>query len=306
MGGSGGSYRYSRSEIDERRREVDEAVRQGRLDAEVNAVLAEKLVDINQRDTQTANERLDEIRDALEDKIEEFDRLVFGGSVSKHTYVEGLSDIDSLVVLDGAEIKGEQPDEVRREFAQLLRGTLNMGEISDIQVGDLAVTVVYKTGPPIQVLPAIDRGGQLSISSPSRNDWMPIEPRRFAQALTELNQSQGGAVVPAIKLAKAVIGNLPEDQRLSGYHMEALALAAFKDYNGARNPKAMVTRFFDRASKDVMRPVSDVSGQSKYVDEKLGAANSGARRALGTTLDRIWRKMSSARDATQWRELLDD
>src|SRR4051812_25298778 len=158
-------------------------------------MLAERLVDVNQRDTQTARQRLDEIEGALKDRIEEFDRLVFGGSVAKQTYVEGLSDIDSLVVLDGTQVRGEKPAQVLNEFAQLLRGKLNMGEIADIYVGDLAVTIVFKDGPPIQLLPAIDRGGKISISSPRGERWMAIEPRKFATALTDLNEKQAGAVI---------------------------------------------------------------------------------------------------------------
>ncbi len=46
----------------------------------------------------------------------------------------------------------------------------------------------------------------------------------FQQALTKRNQQCGGKLVPTIKLAKAINGQLPANQALSGYHMESLAI----------------------------------------------------------------------------------
>lgn len=53
-------------------------------------------------------------------------------------------------------------------------------------------------------------------------------PENFQMALSERNEQCGGKLVPTIKLAKAVIGSLPEKQRLTGYHVESLAIAAFR------------------------------------------------------------------------------
>jgi hypothetical protein len=304
VGGSGSGYRIKPGELDERRREAEDAARQGRLDAEINSLLSEQLIEINQRDREAVADRLEEIQDALKDQIEEFDRLLFGGSVAKQTYVEGLSDVDSLVVLRGEELTDETPADVREEFAQLLRGKLNMGEIREIRTGDLAVTIEYKDGPEIQLLPARERGGELEISSPSGKRWMAIEPRAFASRLSEVNAKQANAVVPAIKLAKAVIGNLPESQRLNGYHAEALAVAAFEDYSGPRSPKAMVTHFFESAASNVTKPVADITGQSSHVDEALGPAMSQDRQRLAAVLRRIASKMGTSTSAEAWRDLL--
>jgi hypothetical protein len=307
MGGSGGGssdFRFKRRDLETLRREAEEAARRGRLDAEVNNLLSERLIEINQRDTDKVRDRLDETEAALKHQIEEFDRLVFGWSVAKNTYVEGLSDVDSLVVLEGNTVKGQEPEEVMAEFAQLLRSNLNMGEVARIRQGTLAVTVEYKEGPEIQLLPAIDREGQLSIASSTGRGWLKIEPRRFAEALTAVNQQQAGAVVPAIKLAKAVIANLPQDQRLTGYHTEALALGAFSSYQGPRNPKAMVSHFFEAAAQAIKRPVPDVTGQSRHVDESLGPANSDRRQELSGALARVSRRMKTAKTLETWREMV--
>src|SRR5438270_913554 len=102
MGGSGGggTYRFSAAELERLREEAQDRLDRSRKDAEINAFLDHELVDINDRDTNLVNQRLEEIERALQGTISEFDKVLFGGSVAKHTYVDGLSDIDSLVVLN--------------------------------------------------------------------------------------------------------------------------------------------------------------------------------------------------------------
>jgi len=305
-GGSSGAYRIPPSEVAARRREAEKAARAGQTDAEVNAVLSERLIDINRRDTEAVSDRLEEIEEVLPDRIEGLDRLLFGGSVAKQTYVEGLSDIDSLVILRGEDLAEKTPDEVKAELEKQLNAKLDKGRIDEISSGDLAVTVRYKDGLEIQLLPAVERDKELSISSLSGERWVSIEPRAFAARLTKVNKEQAGAVVPAIKLAKSVLASEPDAQRPGGYHLEALAVAAFEGYTGPRNPKAMLTHLFESAAQNVKRPIHDVTGQSKNVDEDLGAANSIARRRIAGELGRIARRMRNAPSVDAWRALLGD
>jgi hypothetical protein len=180
-----------------------------------------------------------------------------------------------------------------------------MGQIGDIHVGRLAVTVTYADGMEIQLLPAVEQGDYTAISSPTGNDWTRIDPKEFSSRLTSLNEQQGRAVVPAIKIAKAILtANLPEDRRPTGYHVEALAIAAFSEYDGPRTPRAMVQRFFDSATSDVLRPVPDVTGQSRFVDGDLGEENSASRRAVSRSLLEITRRMQRTTSVADWRSLL--
>ena len=101
MGGGGGGGSTFRHRSPEelrgavRKAEDDSSVKQ--FEVELAGTLSDLLGAYNSRDAQAVQERLSDIRAALQDEIEgTFDSL-FGGSVAKHTYVDGLSDIDSLI-----------------------------------------------------------------------------------------------------------------------------------------------------------------------------------------------------------------
>ena len=307
MGGSGGGggYRFNPSDLANLREEAQARLDRSRLDADVNEFLQHQLVNINDRDTNRVDERLGDVEAALEGTLSEFDRVLFGGSVAKHTYVDGLSDVDSLVVLKPNVAGDDTPEEVRHKVEESLRRRLNLGDVDAIQVGRLAVTVKYKDGMEIQLLPAVEKDKVIAISSPDGKSWARINPKEFADRLSNLNGKQGNSVIPAIKLAKAIIGeSLPEHSRPTGYHVEALAMAAFDGYEGPRTPKAMVQRFFEAASTGVVNPISDITGQSRYVDESLGAGGSEARRALAASLGRIAKRIQQSDSVDDWRRLL--
>ncbi|HEY5286724.1 MAG TPA: CBASS oligonucleotide cyclase [Solirubrobacteraceae bacterium] len=304
MGGGGGGYSISSGDLDDLRRQVEERTRQTLATSEINALLGDELARINQRDIPKTSEYLDGIRDALGEDVEGFEKLLFGGSVSKHTYVDGLSDIDSLVVLKGEQLKGLSPAELRERFKTALQERLGAGDVADIRVGNLAVTVRYRDGIEIQLLPAVRHGDRIEISSADGQRWKSIEPQRFAARLTEVNQKQRGQVVPTIKLAKTMIDQLPEDSRLSGYHVEALAVAAFADYKGSTTPKDMLTRFFDAASEAVLRPAPDSTGQSRHIDEALGTSGSSERQRRARALAQIARRMEQSGSVRDWQQLM--
>lgn len=112
MGGSGGGSTFnSRSPSDlsqsVRRAEAESSVRE--FESNLAGLLCELLGSCNARDTEAVRGRLEALRTALQDQIEgTFDSL-FGGSVAKHTYVDGLSDIDSIIQLKGSELEGHSP-----------------------------------------------------------------------------------------------------------------------------------------------------------------------------------------------------
>lgn len=306
MGGSGGGGSYFRaSDIEALREEAKRRLEQSRINAMVNSFLQQELVQINDRDCDKVNERMEEIKSALQDNIEEVDRLLFGGSVAKHTYVDGLSDADSLVVLKDPSMLGKSPDEVRDQFCETLERQLPQGNIQCIKTGALAVTVEYKDGTQIQLLPAVQTGNEISISSRDGRSWIQIHPKEFAQVLTESNRRQGGMVVPTIKLAKAILATKLGDKSPSGYHVESLAVEAFQDFTGSRTPKAMLTRLFEHAADKVLRPIGDVTGQSHHVDEALGPSGSPARRSLSRAFRDIAKTMAQSRNLSDWQGLLE-
>ena len=66
-----------------------------------------------------------------------------------------------------------------------------------------------------------------------------VHPERFAEGLIKANNARGGRVVPVIKLAKAIADCFIKDssRKISGYHMESLAIDAFRNYRGQLDPR---------------------------------------------------------------------
>jgi len=186
-----------------------------------------------------------------------------------------------------------------------LRQGLEMGKIDSIEKG-FAVTVRYKDGHEIQLLPAVERGGQIAIADKAGTGWSFIRPKAFEERLTAANSEQDGRVVPTIKLTKATVdASLSDADKPGGYHMEALAVEAFRGYSGPRNSKAMLSHFFAQAAERIKRPVADVTGQSERIDEVFGAANSPQRQRVSAALRRIASRMDTATTLDEWRRLLD-
>ena len=108
------------------------------------------------------------------------------------------------------------------------------------------------------------------------------------------------------KACKAVVRQLPPTQRLSGYHMESLAISAFRDYAGPKTTIAMLPTFFERSKELILNPIRDRSGQSIHVDAYLNEANSDSRQTMSHILGRLARRMRNATAAgstEQWRAL---
>ena len=118
---------------------------------EVNALLADSLREANSRDAETINRHLDTVRQALEGLVNESMDLRFGGSISKHTYVDGISDVDVLAVLSKETAENASPQDLISDFAAALRSRLPN---TDIDIGRISVKVHFSDGTDIQVLPS--------------------------------------------------------------------------------------------------------------------------------------------------------
>lgn len=284
------------------RQSEEETVNQS-FEVEIAGLLSDILSAYERRDTATVNDCITKIKKALESDIEGSVDPMFGGSVRKHTAVDGISDVDSLVILKDPGLRSRSPQEVLDYFEETLRTKLHGWEIKR---GQLAVTI-SKDGVEIQLLPAIRLESGFAIASASGDVWSKINPQAFFNQLTKVNDLVGGKVVPTIKLVKIANQTLPEPLRLTGYHIESLAVEVFKNYSGFFKFKDMLKHFFQDAPNRVLTPITDKTGQSVYVDEYLGPANSKQRLSIFYALDRIFRGIKNA-DANlskdQWLRVL--
>lgn len=240
---------------------------------------------------------------ALEKDIEGVLDLLFGGSVSKHTYVDGLSDIDALVILNKSDLNGKSPEDVKNYFYTRLKESLPNTEIHR---GKLAITIKYSDSE-IQILPAVRTESGIKIADQNSGKWASINPEKFTTCLTEVNKNVSMKLIPTIKMVKSIISNLPENRQLTGYHVESLAVEIFKSYDGKKTTKSMLKHFFSEATDKVMSPIKDKTGQSRHVDDYLGSGGSLERKIASDALNRIARKLKNA-DGSQsldkWKEIL--
>jgi len=305
-GGGGGSFSiYDPKSLQDKIREAESSVAEAGFMTELNDYLNEHLRFYNQRDEELVNERLDEIKQALDEVIGGTIDLKFGGSVAKHTYVDGLSDVDSLVELKGLDT-GAAPTEVRDTIQNQLKEAFPGQEVT---AGNIAVTVRFDDGMEIQLIPAVREGNRLNVPSWGGGSWSEIDPAGFQTALTKWNQACGNKLVPTIKLAKGINATLPEKYQLSGYHLEALSIAAFKSYDGPYTVGKMLPYCFEEIGKRVGSPVTDSTGQSVQVDSYLGAKNSSLRSEVRHIFERVVKRMNNASAAgsiEQWESLFDE
>ena len=310
MGGSGGVFGggYTPEKYKKIIEETREQTQDARFETEVNGLIGEMLADY-QRKTEITTEHLDDIKEIIEEDIGGTFEMRFGGSVSRHTYVDGLSDVDVLVIIDKSELSDALPQEVLN-YIKMGLDHANLQNIKDVRIGNLAVTVKFTDGEEIQLLPAVKRYEGYRIPGQNDDVWSNvIRPDKFATKLTQINQNCDGKVVPVVKLAKDIIARLPEDQQLSGYHIESLAIEVFKSYpsSNPNTPKAMLRYFFERAKEFVKSPIKDRTNQSIHVDDSLGKENSKQRLRIGYTLDRISRRMKNADEISsveEWERIL--
>lgn len=305
MGGSSGRSSLPSirpDEFEKLLRSAEAKVQDDNFEIEVADFLASCLAQFNDRDTAAIQRLVDIVKSELSEEFEEPVSLLFGGSVAKHTYVDGLSDIDALLLVNPKDASGETPDALRELCATRLRDRFGS---QNVTVGALAITLL-KDGHTLQFLPALRSGEHFKIANSDGHGWAKIMPRVFAAALTEANDRLGKKLVPTIKLAKAIISSFPEPRKLSGYHTEALAIEIFRDYNSATTPKAMLRYFFEQAPSRLLSPIKDITGQSTHVDEYLGDENSLQRKIVADACDRLARRIRNADGAKSlpmWKDV---
>lgn len=295
MGGSGGGFSgYGSISTKVQMLSSVKGTQSSQREIEINEFLDALLKDFNNRDANAIQTHLSEIEKALGREIDGLEAILFGGSISKNTFIEGTSDVDALVFLDRARYKDVSPQELQDSFFEMLQKRFPSTQITK---GTLAVTVKF-SDYEIQLLPALRENGKVRIADRESHGWSsPINVTAFTKKLTRTNQINSNKVVPVIKLTKNLFSKLPEQYQLSGYHVEALAVDAFTTYSGRYTLYDMTKYLLDYSTKRVLTPMNDVTGQSGVIDDYLGTANSLDRQHLSHYIKNIAGRFSGS-DAT--------
>lgn len=302
MGSSGGGGFFDDPQkVASKLRKAEQDAKDQFFHTDVEGLLGSVLTNANDRDVDATASHLRLVKQALEKEVGGVVDLLFGGSVAKNTYVEGMSDVDALVVIDNSELAGKNPqfvcDYIQKRLSERLKSSVEAdGFAIDVHFSDVTV----------QVIPVMRRGADYLLPNDECTAWSRVRPQAFAQQLTATNQACGGKVVPTIKLAKVLLRDLPDERRPSGYHLENLAVKAFEGYKGPYTPREMLHHFFSKAPDLIRTPIKDRTGQSSHVDEYLGSKDSMERLVVADSVARVGRRLTSADDSKsieQWKRL---
>ena len=251
-------------------------------DSDFNQYCERLLAQYNRRNTAAAASHIEGLCNILRQQ-DYIVQTMLGGSVRRGTYVHGLSDVDVLLIVNQSSLANQQPADAIAYVKDAIERRLTN---NTVRAGNLAVTVEYADGTEIQVLPALRRsGGGVRIANPGNTGWSNVaRPDVFAKKLVEVNQANGSRVLPTIKLAKTIADCYVKrpSRKIAGYHMEALAIEAFRNYSGDLDSKSTLVHLFSHSITAVMSPIADPSGQSRHVDETLGRSNSSTRQRVST------------------------
>ena len=108
-----------------------------------------------------------------------------------------------------------------------------------------------------------------------------------------------------IKLAKSIANCYikRESRKISGYHMESLAIEAFRDYEGELDTKSMLIHFLKYSMNGVLSQIVDLTGQTTYVDEYLGPPDSRLRKGASTRFGQMRGEVKRCNTRTKFNEL---
>lgn len=279
-----------------------ERTRQRAAATELAQVFADTLKEVNQIDTEALLRHRDTICEALTNEFDVYD-VHGGGSRTRSTYVNGLSDVDYLLDLglysSSSLSDKDDPAAVLATMAERLKRRLPG---TDISAGRMALTIRFSDGHEFQMLPAFRYHSGYRVPDSEGSGWVVTRPRRFADLLRARNAEVGGKLLRTIKLGKLICGRAGVG--VKAYHLENIALRAFDRYTGPRSDQEMLRHFFNYAKSQVMRSMADVTGQTTHVDRYL--ASTGERMVLARRLAAIEEQIIAAGDsATRWRAVLD-
>lgn len=305
MGGSGG-YGFGKAQSAAWQpsglAESLERTRQQAAAAEVAAVFDEAISEINQMDTEALNRRKEKVLEALRELSPDVVDLHGGGSYTRHTYVDGLSDVDLLFGMgayssspipnkdDPAAVLAEMEKQLRQKYPE-----------TKMTTGRMAVTMHFSDGLELQILPAFSYYSGYKIPDYDGKGWTVTRPQIFAERLRQRNEEVDGKLLRCIKLAKRICHT--RNMEVKSYHLENMAVRAFDHYAGPRSDEAMLQHLFNHAKTLVTAHMRDITGQNAYVDGYLTSKT--MRLGLARQMAAIERDITAADGNTDaWRDVL--
>ncbi len=194
----------------------------------------------------------------------------FSGSITKHTFLFGGSDIDVLVF-----VPPSNPSAPAVEVKLLNEA---VSGICPRTLHEHYITLNPPGGVNIDLVPAFRSiEGNVHIPDPNAQAWIPIFPNLFAEDLDALDKRHYGALKPAIRLTKWLTKRFLTVPLL-GHHIELLMFISAYWLSPTKSPLELLSSFLNSSSHLVLTPLRDTSKQRTFVDDYLGEGDSPARR----------------------------
>jgi hypothetical protein len=153
------------------------------------------------------------------------------GSYDRKTAIELIPDVDVLVFVPDEHEK-RTPNAILRELHGVLKDYPNGGAV-DLRGQRRSVRLeLPEDGLCLDIVPAILKDGfdgPLLVPDRPQGAWIPSDPLGYAKRLTEVNQNQGGKLVPLIKLLKGWRDEHLVYRRPKSYVLEVILLYAVEE-----------------------------------------------------------------------------
>lgn len=210
----------------------------------------------------TVSTRQKNVRDVVEKELTVLDTFLTG-SYSRNTMIAPLSeaDVDIFVVLDpkyfnnynNGQNGGQSGllDLVKRALLRTYTKT------PDISRNGQAVTIRFADFV-VDVVPSFYRnGGGFLIPNSINSTWIPTDPQKHVEIMTEANKFHNSNLVPLVKMIKAWNKNC--DGYFSSFHLEMLAIQILQGVT-ISDFSSGVRFYFDKGRSLISQQNLDPSG----------------------------------------------
>lgn len=224
------------------------------------------------------NEYLDDLLEKCTDSCQRvFANCEFAisGSLWKHTFAFGVSDIDVLCSVNSSELS---PHHVVSRLASAFSST------SSIIKHQTHVTLPSPFGVTIDIVPVMVVSGEIVLIHSSGDRWVRARPELFATVLHHANLSSRNTLKPSIRVLKSLLSRCSFAPLLKGHHIEAICMHASSEFAGNFKVTTLLEFILSQLPRLAGLHLVDTSGQLRFIDDYLGASDSNERRRLSTYL----------------------
>lgn len=204
-------------------------------------------------------------------------KVELAGSAEKDTFNEGISDIDLRAVTDNGTLLGLPPRVAKK---LILKQIASIDEKTKPRLGHQTVTI-SKKGHDYQIIPVVKSKGTTYVPSEDGRYWKAVDLHAFDRELHKLNKRTGGRFCEAVRFVKILSNQyMPKQFRLSGYHIETMALEILRNCPSSMDRTKMVDTILNSIPSRVRYYSPDITGETKAVDHDLGSSYNNNRKYI--------------------------